>query len=95
MIFGISGILSLEQGFFSLTDNDYHFENSAINYIAFAFAFAFAFEANALRIALIQFKKSITKRDEKTRLSTLLGEFKNSKDTSILTVVVEDTTALL
>ena len=93
MIFGISGILSLEQGFSSLLGDGHHFENPMINYIVLAIAFGF--EANALRIALIQFKKPLKERGEKTRPSTLYREFKNSKDTSILTVVVEDTAALL
>ena len=93
MIFGISGILSLEQGFSSLLGGDHHFENPMINYIVLAIAFAF--EGNALRIALAQFKKPIVERGDKVRLSTLFAEFKHSKDTSILTVVVEDTAALL
>ena len=93
MIFGISGILSLEQGLSSLLGGDHHFENPMINYIVLAIAFAF--EGNALRIALVQFKKPIVERGDKVRLSTLFAEFKHSKDTSILTVVVEDTAALL
>ena len=93
MIFGISGILSLEQGFSSLLGEEHHFENPTINYVVLIIAAVF--EINALRIAFIQFKKPITKRGEKVRPSTLLVEFKNSKDTSILTVVVEDTAALL
>jgi divalent metal cation (Fe/Co/Zn/Cd) transporter len=56
---------------------------------------AAAFEGNALRIALIHFKKPIKDRGEKIRPSTLFTEFKNSKDTSILTVIVEDSAALL
>ena len=93
MIFGISGILSLEQGFSSLLGDDHHFENPMINYIVLAIAFVF--EANALRVAFVQFKIPITQRGEKLRPSTILSEFKNSKDTSILTVVVEDTAALI
>lgn len=93
MIFGISGILSLEQGFSSLLGGEHHFENPMINYIVLAIAFAF--EANALRIAFVQFKKPIKERGEKIRPSTLLAEFKNSKDSSILTVIVEDSAALL
>jgi cation diffusion facilitator family transporter len=93
MIFGISGILSLEQGFSSLLGEGHHFENPTINYIVLAIAFGF--EANALRIALIQFKKPISERGEKISPSTLYAEFKNSKDPSILKVVVEDTAALL
>lgn len=93
MIFGISGILSLEQGFSSLLGDEHHFENPIINYVVLAIAAAF--EANALRIALVHFKKPIVDRGEKVRPSTLYTEFKNSKDTSILTVVVEDSAALL
>ncbi|MCV0431382.1 cation diffusion facilitator family transporter [Nitrosopumilus sp.] len=93
MIFGISGILSLQHGFSSLLGDSHHFENPVINYIVLAIALAF--EGNALRIALNQFKTPITSRGEKIRLSSLYNEFKNSKDTSLLTVIVEDTAALL
>ena len=93
MIFGISGILSLEQGFSSLLGGEHHFENPLINYVVLGIAAVF--EGNALRIALNHFKKPILDRGEKVRPSTLWAEFKNSKDTSILTVVVEDSAALL
>jgi cation diffusion facilitator family transporter len=92
MIFGISGILSLQQGFSSLLGEEHHFENPMINYIVLAIAFAF--EGNALRIAIKHFKTPIVERGEKVRFSTLYAEFKHSKDTSLLTVVVEDTAAL-
>lgn len=93
MIFGISGILSLEQGFSSLLGEEHNFENPLINYAVLGIAAAF--EGNALRIALIHFKKPIKDRGEKIRPLTLFTEFKNSKDTSILTVIVEDSAALL
>ena len=93
MIFGISGILSLEQGFSSLLGEEHNFENPMINYIVLAIAAGF--EGNALRIAIKQFKTPILKRGGKVRFSTLYAEFKNSKDTSLLTVIVEDTAALL
>ena len=93
MIFGISGILSLEQGFSSLLGEEHDFENPMINYIVLTIAATF--EGNALRIALTQFKKPIMARGEKIGFSNLYTEFKNSKDTSILTVIVEDTAALL
>ncbi|MDH3277936.1 MAG: cation diffusion facilitator family transporter [Nitrosopumilus sp.] len=93
MIFGISGILSLQHGFSSLLGEEHHFDNPTINYVVLAIAFAF--EGNALRIALNQFKKPIVKRGDKVRFTSLFQEFKNSKDTSIITVVVEDTAALL
>ena len=93
MIFGVSGILSLEQGISSLLGDEHHFENPMINYVVLGIAAVF--EANALRIAIIHFKKPIKDRGEKVNLSTLFAEFKNSKDSSILTVVVEDSAALL
>lgn len=93
MIFGISGILSLEQGFSSLLGGGHHVENPTINYIILGIAAMF--EGNALRVALAQFTKPILQRDEKVRPSSLYLEFKNSKDTSILTVIVEDSAALL
>lgn len=93
MIFGISGILSLEQGFSSLLGEGHSFEDPLINYVVLAIAAGF--EGNALRIAIGHFKKPIVERGEKVKLSNLFVEFKNSKDTSILTVIVEDTAALL
>jgi cation diffusion facilitator family transporter len=93
MIFGISGILSLEQGFSSLLGEEHNFENPLINYIVLAIASVF--EGNALRIALGHFKKPIIERGDKAGFSNLYKEFKNSKDTSILTVIVEDTAALM
>ena len=93
MIFGISGILSLEQGFSALTGEDHHIENPMINYVVLGIAAVF--ELNAFRIAFSQFKRPITERGDKVRPSTLFREFKNSKDASILTVVVEDLAALL
>ena len=93
MIFGISGILSLEQGISSLLSNGHHFESSSINYIVLAIAAVF--EGNALRIAFAQFKKTIEDRDERVNFNSLIDEFRNSKDPTILTVIVEDSAALL
>ncbi|MFY9300958.1 MAG: cation diffusion facilitator family transporter [Candidatus Nitrosotenuis sp.] len=93
MIFGISGILSLEQGVSSLYKGFYRIENSQISYIVLAIAFCF--EANALRVALKQFTKEIREKGEKVRFSSMVEHFKESKDTALLTVVVEDTAALL
>lgn len=56
---------------------------------------SFVFKANALRIAFGIFKKGIEDRDEKLNFSTVLVEFEESKYTSVLTVIVEDTAALL
>jgi len=94
LIFGISGILSLEQGLGSLLGHGLHkLENLPISYAILALSFAF--EANALRIAFGLFKKAIEDRGDKLSLSTIIAEFKESKDTSILTVMVEDSAALL
>lgn len=58
-------------------------------------AISFVFEANALRIAFGILKKGIKDSGEKMTISTLMMEFIESKDTSVLTVIVEDTAALL
>ncbi|WKT57502.1 cation diffusion facilitator family transporter [Candidatus Nitrosotenuis chungbukensis] len=93
MLFGISGILSLENGASSLLHGNYKIENVQISYIILVIAFGF--EANALRIALKQFTKGIRGRGEKITPSSMINEFKESKDTVILTVIVEDSAALL
>lgn len=93
MLFGISGILSLEQGTASLLHGPRIIENVQLSYIVLAIAFGF--EANALRIALKQFTKEIREKGEKIRFSSMINHFKESKDTALLTVVVEDTAALL
>ncbi|HET7390653.1 MAG TPA: cation diffusion facilitator family transporter [Nitrososphaeraceae archaeon] len=95
LIFGISGILSLEQGFNSLLGGKvhYHIENVNISYIILAISAIF--EGNALRVALVLSKHAIEARGEKIGIATLFKEFQESKDPSILTVLVEDSAALL
>jgi cation diffusion facilitator family transporter len=93
MLFGISGILSLENGASSLLHGNYKIENVQVSYIILIIAFGF--EANALRIALKQFTKGIKGRGEKITPSSMISEFKESKDTVILTIIVEDSAALL
>lgn len=94
MIFGISGILSLEQGFNSLLGGKvHHIENVEISYIILSISAIF--EGNALRIALALLKYDIEGRGEKIGITTLIKEFQESKDPSILTVLVEDSAALL
>jgi cation diffusion facilitator family transporter len=93
MLFGISGILSLEQGTASLLHGPRIIENVQLSYVVLIIAFAF--EANALRIALKQFTKEIRDKGEKITFSSMIDHFKESKDTALLTVVVEDTAALL
>ena len=77
MLFGISGFISLQQGFGSLMSTVHHIENVNINYITLAISAVF--EANALRVALDLSKRSIEARGEKFRFSTLLDEFKKVK----------------
>ena len=53
------------------------------------------FEGNALRIAVNLFKDTIEARGEKVNLHKLFKEFQESKDPTVLTVMVEDSAALL
>jgi cation diffusion facilitator family transporter len=93
MLFGISGVLSFEQGFTSLFGQAHKIENITISYVILAISAAF--EANALRVAFQLFKKTIEIRGEKVSFRTLIREFQESKDPTILTVMVEDSAALL
>jgi divalent metal cation (Fe/Co/Zn/Cd) transporter len=94
LIFGISGFISLERGITSLLNPQIHqIENITISYIILAISFVF--EANALRIAFSLFKKTIEGRGDRLTFTTMIAEFKESKDTSVLTVLVEDTSALM
>lgn len=93
MLFGISGILSLQQGFASLLSSMHHIQNADVSYVILAISAAF--EANALRVALLLAKESIEARGEKISLNTLVQEFQESKDPSVITVMVEDSAALL
>lgn len=93
MIFGISGILSLEQGVSSLLEDFHSIRNSQISYIVLAVAFGF--EGNALRVALKQFIREIREKGDKISFSSMIEHFKESKDIALLTVIVEDCAALL
>jgi cation diffusion facilitator family transporter len=93
MLFGISGILSLQQGFGSLLSRMHHIQNADVSYVILAISAAF--EANALRVALLLAKESIEARGDKISLNTLVQEFQESKDPSVITVMVEDSAALL
>jgi len=93
MLFGISGILSLEQGTSSILAGLHHIQNANLSYIILAISAVF--EGNALRVAFVLFKHTIEARGEKVTIRTLMEEFRESKDPSILTVMVEDSAALL
>jgi len=93
MLFGISGFISLQQGFSSLLSTFHHIENVNISYIILAISAVF--EANALRVVLELSKRSIEDRGDKFSLRALLYEFQESKDPSTMTIMVEDSAALL
>ena len=93
MLFGISGFISLQQGFSSLISTFHHIENVNISYIILAISAVF--EANALRVVLELSKRSIEARGDKFSLRALLYEFQESKDPSTMTIMVEDSAALL
>ena len=93
MIFGISGILSLEQGATSLFSEVHKIKDPQISYIILAIAFGF--EANALRVALKQFTREIREKEQKISFASMVDHFKESKDIALLTVIVEDSAALL
>ena len=83
MIFGISGILSVEQGFRTIFGKEHHIENVTLSYIILTISAVF--EGNALRVALYLFKQTIEARGEKVSFSAWAKEFQESKDPSILT----------
>lgn len=93
MLFGISGILSLQQGFGSLLSTVHRIQNVEVSY--FILVISAAFEANALRVAVSLSKQSIEADGQKFSLGALLKEFRESKDPSIITIMVEDSAALL
>ncbi len=77
MIFGISGILSVEQGFGTIFGKEHHIENVTLSYIILTISAVF--EGNALRVALYLFKQTIEARGEKVSFSTLLKSFKRAR----------------
>jgi cation diffusion facilitator family transporter len=93
LLFGISGILSFEKGFSSIFDPVHQIVNADVSYIILLISAVF--EGNALRIAFKMFKDTIEARGEKVNLHKLFTEFQESKDPTILTVIVEDSAALL
>jgi cation diffusion facilitator family transporter len=93
MLFGISGILSFQQGIIPFLIGFHHIENASISYIILAISAVF--EGNSLRVAFSLFKHTIEEKGQKLTLNTLVREFQEGKDPSILTVMVEDSAALL
>ncbi len=92
MLFGVSGILSVEQGLSSFFAS-HTIENVSISYVVLAISFVF--EANSLRVAHKLFKETIEERGEKVSFRALINEFRESNDPAILTCMVEDSAALL
>jgi divalent metal cation (Fe/Co/Zn/Cd) transporter len=93
MLFGISGILSLQQGFASLTNPSHQIQHADVSYVILVISAAF--EANSLRIALEFSRHSIEAKEEKLGIRSLINEFHESKDPSLITILVEDSAALL
>jgi cation diffusion facilitator family transporter len=95
LIFGVSGVLSLQHGIdYFLSDHETHeVKNYIVNYVILAIAFVF--EAYSLRVAFRIFRKRIEERGEKLTLPVLFTELKENKDLVLTTVIVEDTAALL
>lgn len=93
MLFGISGGLAFQHGFQTLFDTKHIIENSFINYITLFIAFLF--EANAFRVAYKSFRESIIKKGNKITIKSLISEYKDSRDVSIITVITEDASAML
>jgi len=93
LLFGISGVLSFEKGFATLHDPMHEIENANVSYVILLISALF--EGNALRIAFNLFRNTIQARGEKVNLHALFTEFQESKDPAILTVMVEDSAALL
>ena len=93
LIFGISGTLSLENGISAILHGGHEIENVEINFIVLIIAVGF--EGYALRIAVKQLRYVIKQRGEKPTFKAMIAEFKDSKDPALLTVITEDTAALL
>jgi len=95
LIFGISGVLSLEHGIsYFLSDHATHeVKDYIVNYVILAIALVF--EVYSLRVAFRIFSKMIEDRGEKLTLPVFFTELKENKDTIIITVLVEDSAALL
>lgn len=93
LIFGISGTLSLEHGISAILHGGHEIENVEINFIVLIIAVGF--EGYALRIAIKQLRNVIKQRGEKPTFKAMIAEFKDSKDPALLTVITEDTAALL
>jgi cation diffusion facilitator family transporter len=93
LLFGISGILSFEKGFTSIYDPMHQIVNTDVSYVILLISAIF--EGNALRIAFNLFRHNIEARGEKVNVHKLFTEFQESKDPTILTVMVEDSAALL
>ncbi len=93
LLFGISGILSFEKGFTSIYDPIHQIVNTDVSYVILLISAIF--EGNALRIAFNLFRHTIEARGEKVNVHKLFTEFQESKDPTVLTVMVEDSAALL
>jgi len=88
LIFGVAGVLSLREGFHRLL-HPAPLENIAILYLSLGVALVF--ETFALRIAYKELKEEMHEES----FTSIVQAIKESKDPTILTVVFEDSLALL
>jgi cation diffusion facilitator family transporter len=93
MMFGISGILALEQGATSLLKPEQYLQDPGVNYIILAISAGF--ESYSLHVAFSLFRETIKSRGQKLSFASIIEEFRESKDPSVMTVLIEDSAALL
>ena len=93
ILFGIAGIISLQHGFSSLVSTIHRIQNVNISFAVLAVSAVF--EAISLREAITLAKEALEARGEKFGFRSLINEFQESKDPSIITIMAEDSTALL
>jgi len=93
LLFSVSGIFSTQFGFFPILQN--HFEplkNVEIGYIVLAAAAII--EGKALMSAFASIKNNIEARGQKVTAKTLIQEFRENKEPTTMTVLVEDSIAV-
>jgi cation diffusion facilitator family transporter len=88
MLFGIAGVLSLREGYHKLAHPE-PISHLGLNYLALGFAFVF--EIFAIRIAI----RNIRKEMRQENYQTFWEAIRHSKDPTTLTVLFEDSLALL
>jgi len=88
MLFGVAGVLSIREGYHKLLHPE-PISHLGLNYLALGFAFVF--ETYAIRIAI----RNIRKEMKQEKYLTFWKAMRNSKDPTTLTVLIEDSLALI